>query len=454
MTASDRVRVLVPSGALGISVDPAALARGLSMQPDIIAIDGGSTDSGPHYLGTGTCKYSRASVKREWRQLMQARAKLGIPLLVGSAGTCGTDAMVDWLAEITAEIAAEDGQRVRVATLRSSQDPGAVAQAFAGGAITALPGAPEVGGAEIETCTNIVALAGAEQIIAALETGADIIIAGRATDTAVIAALPLARGCHPGGAWHGAKIGECGALATDSPATGGILIDFDAEGFTVRPAGEGVEATPQTVSAHMLYENTDPFILYEPGGHLDVTDAHYDALDAQSVRVTGSRWVPSDTYTVKLEGARQSGFQTVSLVLVRNARYVQSIEAWIERLRADFQTRVGAGIEVDYSLEFRLVGASATLGGLETQPVSAGEVGVLTIITAPSQKDANDIAKLINPFLLHQALTDREPMPTFAFPFSPPEMDRGALHEFALHHVQQLGDPMDAFDLSVQELGA
>ena len=108
MTASDRVRVLVPSGALGISVDPAELARGLSMQPDIIAIDGGSTDSGPHYLGTGTCKYSRASVKREWRQLMQARAKLGIPLLVGSAGTCGTDAMVDWLAEITAEIAAEE----------------------------------------------------------------------------------------------------------------------------------------------------------------------------------------------------------------------------------------------------------------------------------------------------------------------------------------------------------
>ena len=46
------VKVLIPSGALGISVDPDALERGLQMQPDIIAIDGGSTDSGPHYLGT------------------------------------------------------------------------------------------------------------------------------------------------------------------------------------------------------------------------------------------------------------------------------------------------------------------------------------------------------------------------------------------------------------------
>ena len=45
------VKVLIPSGALGISVDPDALERGLQMQPDIIAIDGGSTDSGPALLG-------------------------------------------------------------------------------------------------------------------------------------------------------------------------------------------------------------------------------------------------------------------------------------------------------------------------------------------------------------------------------------------------------------------
>ena len=69
----------------------------------------------------------------------------------------------------------------------------------------------------IEDCTNIVALAGAEQIQKALETNADIVIAGRTTDTAIIVALPLMRGCHSGAAWHEAKIGECGALATTKP---------------------------------------------------------------------------------------------------------------------------------------------------------------------------------------------------------------------------------------------
>jgi len=53
-------RVLVPSGVLGLGFDRDALRHGLTLSPDIIAIDGGSTDSGPYYLGTGTSKYAQA----------------------------------------------------------------------------------------------------------------------------------------------------------------------------------------------------------------------------------------------------------------------------------------------------------------------------------------------------------------------------------------------------------
>ena len=144
--------------------------------------------------------------------------------------------------------------------------------------------------------SNIVALAGAEQVQAALATGADIVIAGRTTDTAIISALPLARGEHAGAAWHGAKIGECGALCTTNPTGGVILLEFDRQGFTVEPLVEDACCTPHSVSAHMLYENSDPFILYEPGGYLDVTEARYEPLDARRVRVTGSRWVPGPLY--------------------------------------------------------------------------------------------------------------------------------------------------------------
>ncbi|MEM7469719.1 MAG: acyclic terpene utilization AtuA family protein [Pseudomonadota bacterium] len=442
------IKVLIPSGALGLKYDRGALANGLAANPDIIAIDGGSTDSGPSYLGQGISKYSRASTKAEWRDLMIARAQIDVPLLIGSAGTCGADSAVDWLLEITRELASELDQSLTVAVLKSGQPAARVKSALGGDQITPLAPKVPIDAPLIDDCTNIVALAGAEQIQAALDTGADIVIAGRTTDTAVIAALPLARGCHAGAAWHGAKIGECGALATTNPNAGTIMITFDAQGFTVTPMADEGQATPRSVSAHMLYENSNPFVLYEPGGHLNVEGATYVAK-GRSTHVTGSVWVPNDTYTVKLEGARRVGFQTVSLTLVRDPRYVAHVEQWLALIRDDILEPVQ---EDDFVVEFRLIGQNATLGDLETRSIGAGEIGVMTIVTANEQSRATEIAKLLNPALLHYPLTPDEPMPTFAFPFSPAEIERGAHYEFCLNHVITLDDPMEAFALEVIEI--
>ena len=449
-------RVLIPSGVLGLGLERDALRRGIAREPHAIAIDGGSTDSGPFYLGSGVSKYSRASTKAEWRVLMEARAEAGVPLVIGSAGTCGTDAMVDWMTGITDEVARELGQRLRVATVKSSQSPDAVAGAFDARRLVALPDAPAIGRGDIESCRNIVALAGTEQIGEALATGADIVIAGRATDTAGIAALPLANGEHPGAAWHGAKVAECGALCSTRPMSGVVMVSVDASGFSVEPMATGARCTPHSVSAHMLYENADPFVLAEPGGALDVTKARYRPIDDRSVRVTGSEWVRSDTYTVKLEGAGLAGFQTTLMVVIRNRRYVENAGRWVERLdrflNREIVTRTGCG-EGDFELDFRIIGRDAALGALEVRRGDANEIGVLCMVTAGTQEMAHEIAKLANPFLLHFPLTDDEELPTFAFPYSPAETDRGPLYEFRLHHALTLDDPMSAFTLDTLELG-
>lgn len=443
--------ILVPAGALGIPYDREALKRGLEHKPDLIAIDGGSTDSGPFYLGTGNSKYSRAATKADWADLMAARNIAGVPLLIGTAGTSGADSAVDWMLDITLEIAKERGETLKIATLKSGQEKQATIKAYTEGAITPLEGAPDLDIQILEQTTNIVALAGTEQIEAALASGADIIIAGRATDTAIIAALPIARGCHKGAAWHGAKIAECGALATTNPNSGVILMRFDESGFTITPLAEDTTATPYTVSAHMLYENADPYILHEPGGWLDVREARYTALDEVSVRVEGSIWHNTKPYTVKLEAARRAGFQTVSFVLVRDAHYRLHIDDWVTALSASFQKKaVRSGLS-DTKLELRVIGRNATLGALEKLDISAGEVGVMAIFTSPTQQQANEAAKLLNPDLLHLPLTPHEPMPTFAFPFSPPEMDRGASYEFCLHHIMAIDDPLSAFRLEITE---
>ncbi len=447
------LRVLVPSGALGLGFDEAALKRGLAREPHIIAIDGGSTDSGPYYLGTGRAKYARAQIAQEWACLMEARAAAGVPLLVGSAGTCGTDGSVDELFDITETIARERGERLRVALLKSGQEPEAMADAFERGVISALPSAPKVEAETFRQCSHIVALAGAEAIQSALQTGAEIVIAGRASDAAVIAALPLLHGCDPGASWHGAKVGECGALATTDPSSGSILLTFGDDDFTLTALGDRARATGQSVSAHMLYENSDPFILHEPGGHLDVSGATYRECDAKTVRVRGARWVPTLPYTVKLEGARCTGFQSVSLTLLRDPLYVARSELWCGSILAACKPKIEGAFGKETLVEMRVIGRNATLGALEPMAHSAHEVGVLTIVTAPSQAVANEASRLLNPYLLHHALGENEPAPTFAFPFSPPEMERGPVFEFCLHHCLCLDKPMDAFRLDVTEVG-
>ena len=449
-------RVLVPSGVLGLGFDHAALARGIAARPDIIAIDGGSTDSGPFSLGAGQSKYARAATRSEWRALMLARAEAGVPLVIGTCGTCGTDSTVDWMYDITAEIAAELGQSLKIARLYCSQSPISVIAALGMGQIAPLTPAPPISPEVLGQMTHIVALAGAEQVQAALASGADIILCGRTTDTAIIAALPLQRGDHAGGAWHGAKIAECGALCSTNPTSGVIMVDFDAAGFSVEPMALDAACTPHSVSAHMLYENADPFILHEPGGHLDVRGASYLALDARRVRVEGSIWQPGP-YTVKLEGARIAGYQTTILATLRAPHYVVHAKDWVARLtaflHADIARKMALPAE-SYQLEFRLIGVDATLGAMENRSADPVEVGVLGLVTAQTQAIAAEIGKLINPWVLHFPLTASEELPTFAFPYSPATTDRGPLYEFALNHVLHLADPLSAFRLVVSEVTA
>ena len=47
------ITVLAPTGTLGYGFGAEALARGMSLNPSVIAVDAGSTDPGPHYLGSG-----------------------------------------------------------------------------------------------------------------------------------------------------------------------------------------------------------------------------------------------------------------------------------------------------------------------------------------------------------------------------------------------------------------
>ena len=448
------IKVLVPSGVLGLGFDLEALNKGVKNNPDIISIDGGSTDSGPYSLGSGTSKYSRAAIKAEWKNLMIAREKANVPLVIGSCGTCGTNGMVDWMENITIELAEELNQNIKIAKLYCQQEKNFIKKKFQLSKIFPLNPAPMLNDQLIEEMTNIVALAGAEQIQECINTGAEIILAGRTTDTAIISALPLMKGANPGSSWHGAKIAECGALCTTNPTSGVVMVEFDKTGFTVEPMSKNASCTSETVAAHMLYENADPYILHEPGGYMDVTYSNYYNIDNKKVRVEGAKWHASKQYSVKLEGTKIAGYQASLLVLLRDKNYVENVKKWTDKLSKFLKKEINERMSIDtseYSLEFRHIGLNSTLGELEKNIRSPVEVGVLCLITSKNQI-STEIAKLINPFLLHFPLSSNEELPTFAFPFSPVHSDRGCVYEFALNHILELDNPMDAFQIKMSEV--
>jgi hypothetical protein len=170
-TGSARVSVVFPSGMLGSGFSAASVARGVELGATAIAIDAGSTDSGPYYLGAGVSKSAAAAVKRDLRILLIASRGAGIPLIVGSCGTSGTDAGVDWTSELARQIAMEEGLSFSMALIYSEQSPGRLARFLAEDRIRPLPPADPLDQTTLRSCAHIVGAMGHEPIVAALDRG-------------------------------------------------------------------------------------------------------------------------------------------------------------------------------------------------------------------------------------------------------------------------------------------
>src|SRR5579871_2137211 len=444
---ADTIKIIVPTGMLGGGVSAKQVQYGIARGAVAIAVDSGSTDSGPSYLARGVSKMNRESVKRDLRILMAEAHAANIPVLVGSCGTAGTDAGVDWTRDIALEIAGELGIAPKIVCLYSEQRPADLVKKNRDGKIRPLPPLGPVSDADLKSCAHIVALLGPEPYIAAIEAGADIVLGGRTTDTAVLAAVPLMRGAGPAQAWHAAKIAECGGLCTVNPSLGGVLMRVGRDAFEVEPLDLDNQCSPETLSAHLLYENSDPFMLTEPGGVLDASRAKYDWVDNRITRVTGSRWTPKP-YTMKLEGARGGDFQTIMFIGIEDPVVLANLDEFHDLMQRTLTSRIKRtfGDEAPrFDVSLRIYGWNGTSG----QPVPQGtvpprDVGVMFVVTAPTQELADRMAKACNPAFFHTPLRRGIEMPSYAFPFTPAEIPRGQVYEFVLNHVVET---RDAFEL-------
>jgi len=188
----------------------------MAQEPHFIAADAGTTDAGPYSLGSGLSAFPREMIKQDLALMLRAGKRAGVPVLVGSAGTAGGDAHVDWTLDIAREVAKENDLSIRTAVIHSEQDKSYLKQLLRENRIRPLDPAPPVDARTIDRSIRVVGMMGVEPLQRALEGGADFVLAGRCSDSALFAALPILRGFPEGLAWHAGKISECGTMSAET----------------------------------------------------------------------------------------------------------------------------------------------------------------------------------------------------------------------------------------------
>lgn len=451
-------RILAPTGVLGAGFTPESLATGVALSPHVIACDAGSTDSGPAALGSGIPKLSDATVERDLRLLLRARAELGVPLIIGSCGTSGRDSGVDHLAELARSIAEEEQMSFTLALVYSEQSTDTLSELWDTGAIHPLDPPVPLDRDKLLSST-VVAMMGSEPIENALSRGADVVLAGRASDTALFAALPHMHGADAGLTWHAAKTIECGAACAVPPSADGLFVWLRDDHFDVRALQPGTRLTAQSVAAHTLYENIDPFKLKEPGGVLDTSTATYEQLDDTTVRVRGSKFEAADIYTNKLEGARARGFQTFAVGGIRDRAVIARIAQLIPMAQEHFTGKIESMFDSavspdDVDIDFTLYGANGVLGEREPEHTPSRELGILITVTAHTQEIAHSVCASVAHVVSHLPIPEYDGLAsTVAYPFSPPETDRGPVYEFTINHVAAVAGPLDLFRTKIVVVG-
>jgi hypothetical protein len=453
-----KIKAVAATGNLSSGFREETLIRAVQQGAHFIGCDAGTTDSGPYYLGSGNPRGPRDGTKRNLRIMIREGLKAGIPVIIGSAGHAGGRPHLDWTIEIIRELSNEIGWHFKLATIDSEIPKEKLVDAFLAGRIAPLCPAPALDVTSIRQAERIVAMMGIEPIQAALKSGAQVIVAGRCSDVAIYAALPVMEGIPKHVAFHAGKILECGSAAVAQRYYPDCMAaELDQEGFTMDPPNPAFRCTPQSIAAHTLYENADPYRLVESGGTVDTTTAHYEAISDRAVRVTGAKFIHAEKYTVKLEGAALAGYRSIVVAGIRDPLVIRQLDTFLSSLRTILEQKIkdSLGLSRDsYTLQFRVYGSSGSMGQLEPCPkVEGHEVGLIIDVVAPTQALAADILPIVWHTGLHHPIPEYEGLiSSFAFPFSPPGADMGPVYRFCTNHVWHLDDPCGPFHTTLESL--
>jgi len=443
------------SGLLGYGFPEASLKAGLTRDPHLIGVDGGSTDPGPYYLGSGKPVNSRIAMKRDISLMLAAAMSARIPLVISSCGGAGGEPHLQLVVDIVRELAREHGHHFKMAVIHAEQPADKVVGLHKQGAVRPLRNAPDIDEATIRRASRIVGMMGAEPYMRALDDGAQVILGGRTSDPAPWAAAAIRAGMPPAPSWYAGKMLECGATPSIPKGHDCLIVGVRSDGIVAEPLNPIRRCTPLSIANHSLHENASPCIHVEPGGILDTTDCTFEALSDRSVLVSGMRWEPQP-YTVKLEGTELVGYRAITVCGTRDPMLIGRFDSFIEQVRQAVADKVGGfGLRTDqYRLVFRIYGKDGVMGtGEPVKDAHAHELGIVVEALADTQEIANAVLAFARVSLLHTDFPGRLCREgNMAFPFSPSDVELQPLYRFSIFHTVELADPLSIFPIEYETM--
>lgn len=450
-----QLRVLSPTAILGYGFPMASFEEGMKRKPHVIAVDAGSTDPGPYYLGAGKSFTDRNSVKRDLEIMIPAALEAGIPVIVGTAGGCGGKPHVALTLDIIREIASQKQLSFKIAVIQSEFDNEFVKENIRKGNVSPLFPAKELTEADVDQSVRIVAQMGEEPFIEALENGAQVILAGRSYDPSVFASLAVKEGFDKGLAIHMGKILECAAIAALPGSGSDSMFGYlNEDNFVLEPLSDKRKCTTLSIAAHTLYEKTNPYVLPGPGGAINLHNAKFEQIDDNKVQVSGSKFVPTEEYFVKLEGVRKVGYRTISCAGVADPIMISKIDEITKSVKERVEDNFSSYGIKDFFLDFKIYGKNGVMGMFEDRGATAGnELMIIIEAVADTQEQADTICGFARSTMLHFGYEGRiATAGNLAFPFSPSDAKMGEVYEFNVYHLMKVTDPKSLFPVEYIQL--
>ncbi len=449
------LRFLCPNGHLGFAPSKReSFDIGAATKPHFYCCDSGSSDIGPGPLGGDYSVSPYEWQKHDLEMMLVAARRQEVPMIIGSAGDTGTRSRVDLYVKIIEELAAKHNLPPFKLAYFYSDVPAAYLKGklAAGEKVEGLDGRSDLTVEELEQTDRIVAVAGIHPFIEALKSGADVIIGGRSSDSAIFAAPAIRLGYPEAESYYLGKALECASFCAEPYAAKETVIgEVTHEDIKLTAMSPYQRCTVASVAGHAMYERSNPYFEYVAGGMLDMTNCRYEQHSEKTCRVTGPVFVPIEgKVKVKLEGSGKVGERYVGIAAVRDPYTIKNIDQVLDWAREQVRERFG---DEGYGLYYNVYGKNGVMGPLE--PIKETHSHELCIVCqgiAPTAKMAEEVTMTGTRQIFYARLPEvKGTAGTAAFGFEE-VLPASAAYKWTLNHIVPVDDPMELFELHTIEV--